>query len=345
MLKLILWIVFFVILFFVAIIFSMIQTKIKRISNRKKSEQREEYLTKRYLQDHPWRRLDYYHEEDQHRERLTSQKISSLLNRKAKEIIEPYLSSLGFYPCKKNRPHYRMIKDGIVYEITIDSILKSQRGLRALYAYLYPLCLVYAKEEEEGEVNSYFYIKRKQGELELPFHFDCAVEENLCNSIIDIRDLIQELVIPFFDQFNTLNDLEKLYITPYQKSDITDIKQYTILYRNAAFYIGEGKYQEAKQLLSLLYQNKEAYRKKNQKLLAYYEHSGQDTKSRWSSDDRATAEYYKQRMQLYEQHMKTIEFLLDMLDDPSNIQEWHEHQLKEAQRYLTKPNLYWIYIL
>lgn len=334
------WIVIFVVFFFGSIILSMIQTKVKIIRNRKKIKMEEEALTAKYIKDHPWRRLSDFDEKDDRRERLTSQKITSLLNKKAKEVIEPYLISQGFYPCKKNRLLYRKIKNDIVFELCIEAIHKSQRGRRSLEGYFYPLCLVhsnYDKTLDDPENDYYRYsIVKEKAEMKLPFCFDCAIEENLIHAVSDMKDLIKDTFLPFFDRYDNLQRIEAMYITSYKKSDITDIKKYTYLFRNAIFYIGEGKYQEAKKELELLSQNKQTFLNQNQKLLTYYERS-----SSHESDIR----YYERRLKLYEMHSKTIETLLELMDDTAKIKQWHSEQMEAAKIILKEAELYGYYIL
>lgn len=341
------WIVIFVVFFFVSIILSMMQTKIELIRNRKKIKIEEENLTARYIKNHPWRRLSDFDEKDDHRERLTSPKISALLKKKAKEVIEPYLISQGFYPCKKNRLLYRKIKNDIVFEICIEAIHKSQRGRRSLEGYFYPLCLVHSNYDEtldDPEYDYYHYILVKdKGEIKLPFCFDCAIEENLIHAVSDMKDLIEDRILPFFDRYDTLQSMEDMYITSYKKSDITDIKKYTYLFRNAIFYIGEGKYQEAKKELELLYQNKQMYLNRNRKRLTYYESFALDCNKELSYE--SDIRYYKSRLNLYEKHIKMVEMLLELIDDTSKISQWHSEQIEVANIILKEAELYGCYVL
>lgn len=327
------WIVIFVVFFFLSIILSMIQTKVKIIRNRKKIKIEEENLTARYIKDHPWRRLSDFDEKDDQRERLTSPKISALLKKKAKEVIEPYLISQGFYPCKKNRLLYRKIKNDIVFEICIEPIRKSQRGRRSLEGYFYPLCLVHGNYDETLDDPSYDYyhyiVVKEKGEIKLPFCFDCAIEEHLIHAVSDMKELIEEKILPFFDRYDSLQSIEAMYLASYKKSDITNIKTYTYLFRNAIFYIGEGKYQEAKKELELLSRSKQTFLNHNQKRLSH------------ESDIR----YYERRLKLYDVHIKTIETLLERIDDPVKIKQWHSGQLDAAKMILQEAELYGDYIL
>lgn len=56
--------------------------------------------------------------------------------------------------------------------------------------------------------------------FEILFYFDCAVEDNLISSISDMKELIFNDVLPFFDNYSTMSDLENVYITRYKKIDI-----------------------------------------------------------------------------------------------------------------------------
>ena len=186
------YVVEYVVAILIGFTIAILRSFIKKKTDKTNRVNKEKQLNNQFIKDKSWRRLDDWNEDDYKRDTLSSQEITSLLKRNVKEIIDPYLLSKGFTK-HKNRLCYRMIKNEIVYEIMIYPVSKGQKGIRGMSAYFYPLCFI-----GEGDESCSYYRKNKS-DYELPFYFDCALEESLTQSVLDMKNILEKEFIPFLN--------------------------------------------------------------------------------------------------------------------------------------------------
>lgn len=329
-------IILFMIYFMIKRTFFEIPQEIKhkayvRAMNEKKKE---------YLVNKPWRRLSFWNREDEERVRLTSQEINRKLKVEIKNTIDDLLMEYGFVKIKYHL--YRKIKNEIVYEIHISAPYKGQRGIRELTAYIYPLVLVHQNLYQYfkyGEIY-YYVISNEECEFEIPFYFDCAVEENLSSSVSDIKELIVNDIFSFFDKYPTMLDLEEVYIRKYKKSSLADLRGFYPIFNNAVFYIAEGKYGEAKKELEQIVTSHEKYITYNHKWLKIYEDALNDPKDCYHSRAKDELEFYQINLKIYNEYYPIMEMLYELIDHEAKIQEWYVKQIVNAKDCLNKEDIW-----
>lgn len=176
--------------------------------------------------------------------------------------------------------------------------------------------------------------------FEIPFYFDCAVEDNLISSISDMKELIFNDVLPFFDNYSTMSDLENVYITRYKKSTLTDLKGVYTVFCNAIFYIGENKYKEAKKELEQIVLSREKYLQINNNHLRMYKEARNDPKDYFHKSAESEIEYYQIYLKMYDMYFPIVEELYKMVDQDVEIQEWYLNQIKKAKENINKKDFF-----
>lgn len=136
MTKILLLIAVFIFLFFFASFVSFLK-EIVQVKMRKKAVlKKEQELMQQYMVDRPWRRLDSWNQEDENREKMSSQDIRNDLKDQVKKVLEQDLKCYGFHKVKEKGIVFRKIEHDIVYDITISAVYKGQRGIRELKGYI-----------------------------------------------------------------------------------------------------------------------------------------------------------------------------------------------------------------
>lgn len=328
--------ILFIIVWFPYLMVKRLFFEIPNEKKQKEAARKKLELAKEQSIHKTWRRFEYWNEEDEKRERLTSQQITGKLNTQLKNTIESELKKHGFEKALHQRNIYRKIMNDIVYEICLYTPAKSQRGLRKLTAQVYPLCFVYQSQGDNAEDDSYYGVVTKECEYEPLFSFDCAVMENLICSVNDMKEIIIDEIIPFFDRFQTLKDLEKMYLVSYKTSELSSLKGYYAPLRNAVFYIGEKRYDAAKMELEQLISSHEKYLNNIEKWLQIYEASLENPKSYYYKNARSDIDYYQKMLSKYKICYKAVQELYTKIDSDVEIQEWYKGHLHLAGIIINK---------
>lgn len=286
---------------------------------------------KKCLKDKPWRVSEYDELDDSE---LTSKEITTMINKEIKLNIFELLKQHGFHKVSKTRQRYCKIHQELVYEIELTSIRKNRKGIRILNGYVYPLCMVYYDEKSDES------FCKVAAEKNFPFVFDCSTKENIKMAIKDIKELITEELFPFFDQYPDIKAIKNFYIKEYKKSDILDVRNYILLLKNAAFYLGMDDMESAKKDLKLLIDTKNEYEKTNQNLLEFYQTSMNHPKNKTAWMDKAQIDYYTEYMQKHKEHVAIAQELYILLNNEHMYRTWHEKQIQQAIDRIKKSNFY-----
>lgn len=190
----------------------------------------------------------------------------------------------------------------------------------------------------------YKAIISKDCEYTLPFYFDCAVKENLFHSIVDMKELIFQQLLPYFNKVQSLQDIEKCYIRNYKKSTLIDVNGYEIPYTNALFYISEGKKEDAKKALKAIIEAKEIYRENMQKDLKIFEEALNNPKAYFHASAAHEIEYHKIYMNIYDSQIKIIEEVYEWIDDKDKLDEWYQRLIKTATEIINSKKIYHTYL-
>ena len=286
---------------------------------------------KKSLKDKPWRISEY---DEIVASKLTSKEIKTMIDSEIKLNILELLKQNGFHKVSKTRQRYCKIYHELVYEIGVTSIRKTNKGIRKLKGYVYPLCMVYYDEKSDES------FCKVAAEKNFPFVFDCSTKENIKMAVQDIKELITEELFPFFDQYPDIKAIKNFYIKEYKKSDILDVRNYILLLKNAAFYLGMNDKESAKKDLNLLLESKNEYEKTNQNLLELYQNSSNDPKNKTAWMDKAKIDYYTEYMQKHMEHLAIVQQLFTILNDENMYTKWHEKQINQAKELIMKSNFY-----
>lgn len=286
---------------------------------------------KKCLKDKPWRISEY---DEIVASELTSKEIKTMIDSEIKLNILELLKQNGFHKVSKTRQRYCKIYHELVYEIEVTSIRKTNKGIRKLKGYVYPLCMVYYDEKSDES------FCKVAAEKNFPFVFDCSTKENIKMAVQDIKELITEELFPFFDQYPDIKAIKNFYIKEYKKSDILDVRNYILLLKNAAFYLGMNDMESAKKDLNLLLESKNEYEKTNQNLLELYQNSSSNPKNKTAWMDKAQMDYYTEYMQKHMEHLAIAQELFTILNDENMYTKWHEKQINQAMELIMKSNFY-----